>query len=753
MVTQRPLRVLVVISSDQRRGGEIQGLSLAARLAERDAQTGQVVQTTAVALSRSTTTPRLEVSCLGGHPLALRTLRALRQRAREHDVVVAYGGTTLPACALALLATGVPFVYRSIGDPTAWVRGDLHRRRTGLFMRRAKAVAVLWPGAADSIRWLYGLPRSRVAVIPNPPADLAAPLEREEARSRFGLPVTGSVVAVVGSLTDEKRVDRAIDVMGRLPGAHLLVVGDGPLRSELAERADEVLPGRHTFVGAVSDVENAYAASDLLLLTSSTEGFPGVLVEAAERGVPSVAPRVGAIEWMAERGLVSATFDPDADDEEIARLCSRHLQDTDHSEAATQGHRFESDTTEMWRSLLDGVIAGTTWSGEDLSAPDPLRVVLVIDSLQPAGAERSTALLAEGLVARGVPCTVVVLRRAGGELEDRLALVDVPLVVLPDGHTPGRVRALRRLLRSHRPDIVHTTLFTSDIVGRLAAIGLPSRVVASLVSMPRQARRGLLPGATPMKTRVVNAIDRVTGRLVVDRYQAVTAGVAQAFERAYRIDPSRITVVERGRPDPAHDLPVGVGLLVRSSFGLAEDARLVVAVGRHARSKGFPDLVRAFARVAREDDRAVLVIAGRDGDDSVETRAALAAHPGLEGRVLLVGHRDDVPALLTAADLFVLSSHAEGAAGAVIEAMAARAPIVATRLEGLIGVLDDDRNAVLCEVGDVVGLASAILRVLGDPVLAQRLAAAAQADYERRFTLDRSVEATVTLYRDVLDVR
>lgn len=748
MGAERPLRVLVVVASDQRRGAEIQGMTLVDRLATLG------VEASVTALAPAGSSPRLDVVCLGDRPLSPGTLRALRRAAQRCDVVVAHGSTTLPACAVALAAAGVPFVYRSIGDPAAWVRGDLHRRRTGVLMRRAAAVVTLWPDAADAIHRLYRVPRARVAVIPNPPAVLPVALDRAAARSRFGLPEHGPVVAVVGSLTDEKRVDRAIGVVARLPHVHLLVVGDGPRRDELVGLAAESLVGRHTFTGRIADVENAYTAADLLLLTSSTEGFPGVVMEAAVSGLPSVAPRVGAVSWMAERGLVSTTFDPAADDVEIARLCSEHLdaaQSTRRVDVVAPVRPLDADTTEAWQRLLADVASGR--SPDHTASGVAMSVTLVIDSLQPAGAEMSTVFLAAGLAERSISCSVVVLRSVGGRLEERLAEAGVPLVVLPGGPLWRRTRALRSLLRSERPDIVHTALFDADIVGRLAAVGLPTRVVSSLVSMPRSAASVQLPGVSRWKLRLVNALDRLTGRLMVDRHLAVTDGVARAFEQRYRIHPSRISVVERGRPHPGVDPSQDAAAGVRSSLGLADGSRLVVAVGRHARAKGFVDLVRAFADVVAEDTNAVLVIAGRDGDDSARIRGAIDADPSLDGRVLLVGHRDDVPALLAAADLFVLSSHVEGAAGAVIEAMASGTPIVATRLEGLAGVLEHDRTAVLCEAQDVGALASAMRRVLSHPALGERMAAAARVDYLERFTLERSVDATIALYRDVLGPR
>jgi glycosyltransferase involved in cell wall biosynthesis len=747
MAPDSPLRVLVVITSDQRRGGEIQGQALAGRLGALG------VEAEVVALSPSPSASRLVVSSLGDRPLGLGTLRALRRRARAVDVVVAYGGSTLPACAVALLGSGVPFVYRSIGDPDAWVRGPLQRRRTGILMRRARLVVTLWPGAAAAVSWLYGVPSSSVHVITDPPADLPPSLERSEARARFGLPQQGAIVAVIGALSAEKRVDRAVRAVARLPGVHLLVVGDGPQRSMLEALAQELLPGRFSCAGEIVDVENAYAAADLVLLTSQTEGWPAVLVEATRTGVSSAAPRVGAIGWMAQQGWVTDSFEPGAGAQEIADVCSQLLStgataQTVERSALAGSEGALADTAAQWTRLL-GTITSSTSQPVDARGR-PMSIVLVIDSLQPAGAERSTALLARGLADRGSACTVVVRRSVGGELEDDLARAGVRIVVLAGDGIVSQARDLRRLLRRERPDIVHTTLFAADMIGRIAVVGLPVRLVSSLVSMPRQPGSDLSPGSSAAATRLVNAVDRVSGRLVVDHYQAVTVGVAESFQTAYRIDPAHVTVVERGRPDVGIERSESHAKAVRSSLGLAPGSRLVLAVGRHARAKAFPDLVQAVALVARDVPDVVVVIAGSDGDDTVALRRAIDIEPVLAGRVLVLGHRDDIVDLLAAADVFVLSSRVEGAAGAVIEAMATGTPVVATRLPGLIGVLDDDHTAVLCPPGDPRLLSEALRRVLTDEALALRLAGAARAQFLSRFTLDRSVDAMVEMYAVLL---
>lgn len=222
--------VLVVLASANRRGAELEGRDLAEQLSAHQ------VPTSAVALAAG----ELDVPVLGRTALAPSTLRALRRRARRSRLVIAYGSSSLPASALALAGTRVPFVYRSIGDPAAWIRGPAHQARTTLLMRRAAHVVTLWPGAADSIGRLYGVAPADRSAIPNArdhrsfgPPSVA---ERRRARDSLSIPHGTSVVVLIGSLSEEKRPALAADAVRQVSGTQLLVVGDGPARAQL-ERA------------------------------------------------------------------------------------------------------------------------------------------------------------------------------------------------------------------------------------------------------------------------------------------------------------------------------------------------------------------------------------------------------------------------------------------------------------------------------------------------------------------------------------
>ena len=146
---------------------------------------------------------------------------------------------------MALAATGVPFAYRSIGDPAAWSAAASRRRaHPRCCLRRARLVTVLWHGAADVlVQPAAACAADRIRVVPNGRRRRPLPGARRRATAwppagASASPRTRQVVAYMGSLTAEKQVDDAIAAVARLAGVHLLVAGHGP------ERAALEAPGR-----------------------------------------------------------------------------------------------------------------------------------------------------------------------------------------------------------------------------------------------------------------------------------------------------------------------------------------------------------------------------------------------------------------------------------------------------------------------------------------------------------------------------
>lgn len=355
-MSRRPVRSLHVITSTARRGAESFAVDLVFALGE----AGHHAEVNALVASDLTNS--LPVPVLGDRLLAPGTLRALRRRAAAFDVVVAHGSTTLPACAIALAGSHVPFIYRNIGDPTHWI-GSLPRRlRVRWALHRAEIVVALWPRAAATIIDVHRLPAHRVRSVPNGvvaerfPAK--SPAEMAAARTQFGLSDAVMVIVCVGALSPEKRLQDAIAATGRLEGALLLVVGDGPERLALEALASEVAPGRVRFLGQVSDVRLAVVAADVLLLPSQTEGLPGVLLEAALIGTPIVASHVGGIPWMLDDGL-GGLLVPVADVDALAKAAR---DAADRSSAlvaaarATVKQRFSMPVVaQQWAAIINDV--------------------------------------------------------------------------------------------------------------------------------------------------------------------------------------------------------------------------------------------------------------------------------------------------------------------------------------------------------------------------------------------------------------
>lgn len=375
-----------------------------------------------------------------------------------------------------------------------------------------------------------------------------------------------------------------------------------------------------------------------------------------------------------------------------------------------------------------------------------MRVLFVLNSLGAGGTEHSTAVLLPFLRNLGVECRVVTLAEAEEGDEDGVRAQGFDVTVLRAGGFASRVRELRRMIADYRPDVVHTALFDADQIGRVAAARMPVSVVSSLVSTPYDPARFADPEIRPWKLRTVQMIDALTGRLLVDRFHAVSDGVATANTRALRLRPSRVTVVERGRSREDLGSPSSERRRrARDNLEIASDAPVVLSVGRHDFAKSHEVFVRACRRLAEDKRDVVALIAGRTGRSTGSLRD-LIHELALDSTVRLLGHRTDVADLMVAADVLAISSRFEGTAGVALEAMALDLPIVSTRVAGLRGILANGENALLVDVDDAAEMASAIRRLLDDPELADSLRRRARDDFETRFTLTKSAANMLALY-------
>jgi glycosyltransferase involved in cell wall biosynthesis len=377
-------------------------------------------------------------------------------------------------------------------------------------------------------------------------------------------------------------------------------------------------------------------------------------------------------------------------------------------------------------------------------------VLFVISRLDgTGGAGRSVAELIPRLRNVGVRAEAVCFRRSGEGLEDDLEGAGIPVHVLEADHLPTAIWRLRRLLRERRPDVLHTTLYTADQAGRLAAWRTHTLVVSSIVNPTRDPVLLHEDDCPRWRRRLLWLLDAWTARHLTARLHAITHAVKDSAVRGLRVRPDRVVVVHRSREPGRLGQPGATRRLrARRALGLG-NARIVLNVGRQAPQKGQVHLIDAFAEMASTHPDAVLLVAGAPGPSTRALEARIRER-GMSDRIRLLGHREDVADLLASADVFAFPSLYEGLGGAVLEAMALGTPVVASDLPAVREITGDGEAALLVPAGDPKALAAALARVLDEPDLAATLDARGRSRYIECFTPEVEVAAMVELYRNAV---
>jgi glycosyltransferase involved in cell wall biosynthesis len=375
-----------------------------------------------------------------------------------------------------------------------------------------------------------------------------------------------------------------------------------------------------------------------------------------------------------------------------------------------------------------------------------LRVTYVIDTLGAGGAERSLVEIVHRLPSRGVQASVVCFAHERHGVHDEVSSI-VPVHVLAARTRLARVPELRDVIRGLEPDIVHTTLFEADVVGRLAVRNM-SRIVTSVVNTSYDPVRYDDPNVSRWRLNLCRIVDGWTARRYTSHFHAISDTVQASAVRTLRIASERITVVPRGRDRARLGEPTDERREhVRNTLGLANDDVVVLHAGRHEFQKGIETLLRAAATL---DGKPVTFLqAGRDGNASGRLRA-MRRDLGLDGRFRFLGFRQDIGDLMTAADIFAFPSRFEGLGGAVIEAKAMGLPVVCTDLPALREVTREGVDGLIVPLDDEAAFADALRKLVDDAQTRQAMGARGRAHFDSTFEIERSVDRLVEIYHMVI---
>jgi glycosyltransferase involved in cell wall biosynthesis len=322
-------------------------------------------------------------------------------------------------------------------------------------------------------------------------------------------------------------------------------------------------------------------------------------------------------------------------------------------------------------------------------------------------------------------------------LKQRAEAAGAELVSIPDRGPADLsvVWRLARLCRQRRVAIWHGHDYKSNALGLVVRRLWPMRLVTTLHGWTN------LRGRVPLYVRVDHWCLR--------RYEAAICVSEDLVAACHKLGvPAQRVHLVHNAIDLADFRRTRPASLAKRALGLPEDVLLLGAVGRLSEEKGFDLLIRAVVALRQAGRPVQLWIAG-EGPARPELER-LIAELKVGQDVRLLGQVADVRPLYEAMDLFVLSSLREGLPNVVLEAMAMRTPVVATRVAGVPSLIEDGRHGRLVEPGDLPGLTAVLAELCGNPEQRRQLAERARQRVEAEFSFDQRMAKVARIYDQLL---
>ncbi|PYT60212.1 MAG: glycosyl transferase [Acidobacteria bacterium] len=365
-----------------------------------------------------------------------------------------------------------------------------------------------------------------------------------------------------------------------------------------------------------------------------------------------------------------------------------------------------------------------------------IRVMHILPSFLPGGAERMAVHIVRGLNEQRFEVAITsVGQRIGSDLERLLDESRMRVWYLGKklGFDCRTYYRLHRVLRDYRPDIIHTHL-------QVLRYALPSMLWFKRNSMLLHTVNNVAEREVEPSARWIQRYAFRHGVLPV----AVAKEVAASLERLYGIQSCQ--VIFNCIPTKVYGRPQISRPEWRAKEGFAEDDVLFACVARFAPQKNHALLLRAFAQGPASDRKAHLLLVG-DGSLRAQLQEQ-AKNLDLAGQVHFLGVRTDIPDVLGAMDVFVLTSDWEGNPLSVVEAMASGLPIVSTAAGGVPELMENGKEGFLLQVGDLRGLADCMSALLKSPETRRSFANAA-ARRARDFDVSVMIGAYEELYENL----
>lgn len=524
-------------------------------------------------------------------------------------------------------------------------------------------------------------------------------------------------------------------IYAKHPHVKLVLIGEDQLNGALQAQAKELgIKDRVIFLGKREDACALLSLADICVLPSLSEGMSNSILEYMSAGKPVIATNVGGNPELVKHGVNGLLVEKENADA-IKDALLTLIKDKDRCRAMGNAG-LERVRSEFSMAAMVGQYDRLF---NDLLSAKKIRVLHLVSSGGLFGAERVIINLATRT--KDAVCYVGAVHNVHNphlEVIDEAKDLGLYTVVFKSSGQLdlSTVFKIKRFLREADIDIIHTHNYKSDLLGFWASRLAGKKWVGT--NHVWHSTDGKLKFYETLDAFFLKFADKVTGVSQEIKDDLLRKGFKDA----------QVAVIDNGIHIEKFQNGVPAAELKRTLFHLNEHDFVIAIVGRLAKEKGHDIFLQAVKTIVEQYPNVKCLIIG-DGPLRSELET-VTADLGLSKNMIFAGIRNDMPRVYAMCDLMVNSSYIEGLPMTILEAMAARVPIIATRVGAVPKVIDDQKNGIALEPGDAGTLAKAMRELIADGQKRKRFADAAYKDVCERFSDRRMAERYRDIYREVL---
>ncbi len=634
--------------------------------------------------------------------------------------------------------SGVKNIFSSRRDDGFW-RNGLHKKAYRLINVFVVKIIVVSEGVKKMVVKEEGVPDDKIEVLYNgvDAARFGNNVRSEALKKELGFTDSDLIMVSVGNFTPVKGhkflVEGFVSTSNDFPNAYLLLIGDGPLRSMLSFMVKEKrLQDRIIFLGKRNDVVDLLDLSDICILPSLSEGLSNALLEYMAAAKPIIATKVGGNTEVITDGVNGILIEPG--NPAAISWAIRNLLKNDELRRKIAVNAEETANTKF---SLQAMLAKYEKLLLHLNKP---KVLHLVSSNGIFGAENVILGLAKSCNNISVivgalsnfhnPHLEMIEEAARRNFKtaffDCLWQFDFLAII-----------RVRRYLKKHKIDILHTHNYKSDLIGFCATRFLKTKWVATNhVWHGTDSKLKLYEALDALVLRFAHKVIAVSDEIKGDLINKKIA--SESLEVIYNgIDHSEF--VRKGKNDLKR---------LREEFKIGENDVVISSVGRLSREKGQDILIKSF-RILTDKVRSIKLLFVGDGPLRSELES-IADRELPKGSFIFAGIRKDMQDIYSLTDILVSASYIEGLPLNILEGMAAKTAIVATRVGAVSQVIKDRMNGMLVDAGQVDALAGSLYSVVTDVSLRNRLVEHAYSDLIEIFNVQKMASRYESVYSGLL---